>query len=178
MLDHGNVERAAIVHDLTREFCGGDGFAVVGNGDDAGFFHGGDFGDGFAFAADAGGADGPDANAGGGFGAIENEARDAGVVVDGFGVGHAADGGESAARCGRVPVSMVSEDSWPGSRRCACMIDEAGGDDQAGGVEDFGVVVIGREFSGRGDFGDFFAVEKNVRGRRRFSMRGRGRGRF
>ena len=39
----------------------------------------------------------------------------------------------------RVPVSMVSEISWPGSRKMAMQIDEAGSDDQAGGVEDFGV---------------------------------------
>src|SRR5579859_4462267 len=117
MLDDGQIERAAVVHHLAREFCRGDGFAVVANGDDAGLLHGGDFRDGFAFAADAGGADGPNAHAGSGFGAIENKARDAGVVVDRFRVRHAADGGEAAAS---VPVSMLSEDSCPGSRRCAC----------------------------------------------------------
>src|SRR5208282_4048325 len=98
MFDDRKIERAAIFHHLTGEPGGGDGFSVVADSHDAGFFHCGDFRDSFAFAADTRGADGPDANsAGGGFGAIENETRDAGVVVDGLGVGHAANGGESAA---------------------------------------------------------------------------------
>src|SRR5580658_5751459 len=164
MFDDGNIERAAIFHHLASEFGGGDGFAVIGNGDDAGFFHGGDFGDGFAFAADACGADGPDANAAGGFGAVENEARDAGVVVDGFRVGHAADGGEAAARRG----TSAGFDGFGGFlARFAQMrvkIDEAGSDDQATGVEDFGIFVVVSEFAGGGKFGNCFAVEKNVQG--------------
>ena len=63
VFDHGKIQRAAIIHHLTSQFGGGDGFAVIADGDDAGFLHGGNFRDGFAFAADAGGADGPHAHA-------------------------------------------------------------------------------------------------------------------
>src|ERR1700687_5548865 len=73
VLDDGEIEGAAIVHDLAREFCGGDGLAVVGNGDDACFAHGGDVSDIFAFAADAGGADRPDVDVAVNFGAIDDE---------------------------------------------------------------------------------------------------------
>src|SRR5690242_15660859 len=73
MLNDGEIERAAVVHDLPREFCGGDGLTIVGNGDDAGLLHGCDFRDGFALAACTGGADWPDADVGGSLGAVENE---------------------------------------------------------------------------------------------------------
>jgi len=39
----------------------------------------------------------------------------------------------------RVPVSMVSEDSCPGSRRLHVDIDKTGSDDQAAGVKNFRV---------------------------------------
>jgi len=137
MLDDGEIERAAVVHDLPREFCSSDGLAVVGNSDDAGLLHGGDFRDGFAIAAGTGGAYRPDADMGGGFGPIENEARDAGVVVDGPGVRHAANGGEATA--GRR--ERASRDGFgrflAGLAQMRVKIDEAGGDDQTGGVKDF-----------------------------------------
>ena len=40
-------------------------------------------------------------------------------------------------------------------------VDEAGRDDEAGGVENFRTVRAGN-FSGRGDFGDGFSIEENV----------------
>src|SRR6266852_2058660 len=71
VLDDGEIERAAIVHHLAGEFCRGDWFSIVADGDDASLLHSSDFRDGFTLAGEAGGADGPNADAGGGFGAIE-----------------------------------------------------------------------------------------------------------
>src|SRR5258708_8366389 len=93
----GKIERAAVIHNLAGEFRGGNGLAIVGDSDDAGLLHGGNFGDVLACAANGSGADGPDANAGARFGAIENKAGDGRVVVDGVGVWHATDSGEAAA---------------------------------------------------------------------------------
>ena len=64
VVDDGQAERIAIVHHLAHQAGGGDGLAVVADGDDAGILHGGDFGEGFAIAADRGCADGPDAYGG------------------------------------------------------------------------------------------------------------------
>ena len=137
MLDDEEIERAAIIHHLAREFCRGDGLAVVGNRNDAGLLHRGDFCDGFAFAADASGADGPDAHAGGGFGAIKNEARNAGVVVDGLCIRHAAYGGEAASSCRTCSRFDRFGRFLAGLAEMRVKVDEAGSDDQAGGVEDF-----------------------------------------
>src|SRR6266851_5159348 len=56
----GKIERAAVVHNLAGEFRGGNGLAIVGDSDDAGLLHGGNFGDVLACAANGSGADGPD----------------------------------------------------------------------------------------------------------------------
>jgi len=169
MFDDAQIERAAVVHHLAREFCRGDGLAIVGDGDDAGLLHGGDFRDGFAFAADARGADGPNAHAGGGFGAIENEARDAGVVVHRLRVWHAADGSEAASCCGARAGLDAFRGFLAGLAEMRVKVDEAGSHDQAGGVEDFGGL-IWRDFSGLRDFDDFVAIKKNIA--RRVRLRG------
>src|SRR5579859_7277357 len=169
MLDDRKIERAAVVHHLPCEFCRGDGFSVVANGDDAGLLHGGNFRDGFAFAADAGGADGPNANAGGGFGAVENEARDAGIVVDRFRVRHAADGGEAAASRGARAGLDGFRRFLAGLAKMRVKVDEAGSDDEAGGVEDFRRGILS-DFSRLRDFDDFVAVEKHIA--RRVRLRG------
>src|SRR6202044_1729783 len=128
----------------------------------AGFLHRGDFGDSFAFAADAGSADGPDASACGGFGAIEDEARDAGVVVDRFRVGHATDGGEASAGCGARAGLDRFRGFLAGLAEMRVKIDESGSDDQTRGVENLGAFVVVGEFAGLGELGDFLPVEKNV----------------
>jgi len=171
VLDDGNVERAAIFHDLTGELRGGYGVTIVGNRDDASFFHAGNFGDGFAFAANAGRADGPDANAASIFGAVENEARDAGVIVDRFRIRHAADGGEASTRSGTRPRFDSFRRFLAGLPQMCVQIDETGSYDESGSVEDFGGFVLGREFTGCSEFTDFFAVEKNIA--RSVGLRGR-----
>src|ERR1700730_13793463 len=88
VLDDGEIERPAIVHHLAGGLCGGDGLAIVRHRDDTRFTHSCDVGDIFALAADTGGADGPDVDVTPNFGAIDNEAGDGSVVVDGLGVGH------------------------------------------------------------------------------------------
>src|SRR5579862_4404771 len=135
MFDDGKIERAAVVHDLAGEFCGSDGLAVIGYSDDAGVFHRGNFGDSFALAADAGGADRPYADAGGSFDAIENEARDAGVVVHRPGVGHAAHGGEAAASRGtRAGFDSLGR-FLSRFAKMGVEVNEAGSNDEAAGVE-------------------------------------------
>ena len=62
VVNHGQIERIAVVHHLAHQARGGDGLAVVADGDDSGIFHRRDFGEGFAFAADRGRADRPDAH--------------------------------------------------------------------------------------------------------------------
>ena len=139
VLDHRKIERAAILHHLACEFCGGDRFAVVGDGDDAGLLHGRDFREGLAFATDACRADGPHVNAGRDFSAIKNEARDAGAVVHRFGVGHTADGGEpSASRGARAGFDGLGG-FLAGLAKMRVKIDKAGSDDEPGGIEDFRV---------------------------------------
>ncbi len=107
------------------------------DGNDAGLLHGGDFRDGFAFAPDARGADGPNAYAGRGFGAIENEARDAGVVVHRLRVRHAADGGETASCRGARAGLDGFRGFLAGLAEMRVKVDEAGSNDQASSVEDF-----------------------------------------
>ena len=126
--------------------------------------HGGDFGDGLAFAADAGGADGPNANVAKGFGAIDDEASNGGIVVDGFRVWHAADGREAAVCC-RVRAGFDGFGIFlAGLAQMGMHVNEAGRDDEAGGVK--GLRAIGMcNFPGWRDFSDAFSIEKNVAGR-------------
>src|SRR5260370_41090563 len=98
MLDHREMEAAAVVHNLPRQFGGGDGFSIVRDGNDACVAHGRNFGNVFSLAADAGGADWPDSDVALDPGAIHDEAGEGGEVVGGPGVGHAADGGETGTR--------------------------------------------------------------------------------
>ena len=139
VLDYREIERAAIVHDLTREFCGGDGLAVVGNGNDARFAHCGDVGDVLAFAADAGGADGPDMYVAVGFGAIDDEASDGSIVVDRLRVGHAADNREATTRGGESAGFDGFGIFLAGFAKMDMHIDEAGSDDETGGVENLDI---------------------------------------
>ena len=161
VIDHGQIQRAAIIHDLPREFGGGDGLAVVGNRDDSRLAHRRDFRDGFAFAADAGRANGPHAHVAMRLGAIDDEARDGRVVVHRLGVRHAANGREAAARGGKRAGLDGFGIFLPGFAQVHVHINEARRDDQAGGVEDFRAVGTS-DFSRRGDFGDALAVQQNV----------------
>jgi len=48
VFDHRQIERVAVIHDLTGELGGRDGFSIVRHCDDARFFHCSDFRDSFA----------------------------------------------------------------------------------------------------------------------------------
>ncbi len=161
MLDHGEIEAAAVVHNLPRQFGGGDGFSIVRDGNDACVAHGRNFGNVFSLAADAGGADGPDADVAMNPGAIHDEAGDRGIVVDGPGVGHAADGGESATRGGLGARLYGFGILLPRFAKVDVHVNKAGSDDEAGGVKHFSTVGTGN-FSGCGDFGYGFSVEEDV----------------
>ena len=100
VVNHRQVERAAVVHHLTQQAGSGDGPAVVADGDDAGLLHRRNLRELFAFAAARRGADGPNAHAGSGLRAFQNGARHRGVVVHRLGVGHGAHRGEAAASSG------------------------------------------------------------------------------
>ncbi len=139
VVNHRQIERIAVVHDLAHQARGGYGLAVVADGDDSGIFHRGDFGKGFAFAAYGGRADRPDVHGSGSGGAFDDGARDGGVVVHGLSIRHAADGCESAAS-GRTRAGFDGFGHFlAGLAQVAVEIDEAGRDDEAGGIEDFGV---------------------------------------
>src|SRR5258708_8257996 len=84
----GKIERATVVHDLTSEFCGGDGFSIVGDSDDAGFLHGRDFRDVPSFAANGSGADSPDPNAGAGLPPIPNKTSARNLFLTSLHIGH------------------------------------------------------------------------------------------
>ncbi len=158
VVDHRQIERAAVIHHLAHQARGGDGLAIVADGDDSGVLHRGDFGERFAFAADRGRADRPDAHAGCRGGAFDDAARDGGVVVHRLRIGHAADGRESAARRGARAGLDGFGHFLAGLAQMAVEVDEAGRDDQAFGVENFRV---GRG-KVRADFRDLFAIEQDV----------------
>src|ERR1700677_1047097 len=81
VVDHGKIQRVAVVHYLAHQARGGYGLAVVADGDDTGIFHRGDFRQGFALAANRGRADRPDLHGPGSSGAFNDGACDRGVVV-------------------------------------------------------------------------------------------------
>ena len=169
MFDHRKIQRAAIIHNLASEFSGGDGFAIVRDRHDARFAHGSNIGNGFAFAANAGGADGPDADMTVGLGAVNDETGDRSVIVDWFRVGHAADGGEASTSGGQRSRFDSFGIFLARLAQVHMHVNESGSDDEAGGVEYFRTVCF-REFASRSDFGDAIAVQQNVAWRQ-FSMR-------
>src|ERR1700740_306463 len=97
VINHRQIERVAVVHYLAHQPRGGYGLAVIADGYDSGIFHGGDFGEGFAFAANRGRAYRPDAHGANSGGTVNDGARDGGVVIYRLSIWHAADGCESAA---------------------------------------------------------------------------------
>src|SRR5579872_2285330 len=100
MVNYRKGERVAVIHYLTHQASGGDGLAVVADGDDSGVLHRGNFGERFAFAAQRRCTDRPDTHAARGSRAVDDAASDGCVVVDRLSVGHAADGGETSTRGG------------------------------------------------------------------------------
>ena len=99
MIDHRQIQRAAIVHRLAQKPGGSDGTAIVTDRDNSGLLHGANFGQSFAAAAQRYGADGPDVCAGYGGGAFHDRACHRGVVIDRPRVWHRADRREAATRC-------------------------------------------------------------------------------
>ena len=158
VINHRQTERIAIIHHLAHEAGGGDGLAVVADGDDSGVFHGGDFREGFAFAADGGCADGPNADAARGGGAFDDSAGDGGIVIHRMGIGHAADGGEAAASGGARAGFDGLGHFLAGLAQVAVQVNESRRDDHAGGVENF---CVGRGEI-RADLGDASGVEEDI----------------
>src|SRR5205085_1610452 len=83
--------------------------------------------------------------AGGGFGAVEDKTGDAGAVVDGLGVGHAAHSGEASASGGTRAGLDGFRGFLPGLSEMRVEVDEAWRDDQTGSVEY--LRAVGRNFS-------------------------------
>ena len=81
------------------------------------------------------GADGKHVDDGVALGALDDVAGDGGVVVDGRGVGHAADGGESTGGGGARAAFDGLGVFEAGLAQMDVHVDEAGRDDEAGGVE-------------------------------------------
>src|SRR5258708_3171612 len=76
-----------------------------------------------------------------------------------FGMGHTAVNPPRAAA--RVPVSIVSEDSPPGSQ-VAMQIDKSGRDDQILGFEYFRALGARSKAGARRDRGDAISIEQNI----------------
>ncbi len=100
MFNHRKIQRATIIHHQPRQTCGGDRFAVVGNGHDAGFFHCRNFGHRFALASHAGCADRPHPCCANHPCFVYDVSRDRRIVMHRFRIGHAANRCKAAARGG------------------------------------------------------------------------------
>ena len=137
VVNHREAERGAIVHHLAHQAGGGDGLAVVADGDNPGALHRGDFREGFAFTPHRSRANRPDSHGARGCGAFDDGAGNRGVVVYGLRVGHTADGGESSARGGLRAGLYRFGHFLAGLAQMAVEVYETGRDDQPLRVEDF-----------------------------------------
>ena len=162
MLDDAEADAGCSGEGLAHHAIFEDGVAVVGDGDGAGGFERGEVVECFAFGTAGGCGDGEDADARAAFGG-EHPAGDFGRVVDGNGVGHGRDGGESACGCCGGAGGDGFFVALAGLAEMDVNVDEAGCDDEAGGVEDFSTVGE-LEFAGAGDFGDAAVFEQDVFG--------------
>src|SRR6185437_16866126 len=84
VVDHRQPQRTAIIHHLTKKARGGDGLAIVADGDCAGLLHRSDVSKVLAFAFFRRSAYGPDAHGRYGSGAFHDGAGDGGVVIHGL----------------------------------------------------------------------------------------------
>src|SRR5579884_2306846 len=112
VFDQGEIEGAGVLHRSPEEARVHDGLAVVGDGDDAGFFHGSDCGQLLARTVSGDGADGEDMHDG-------RFAR--ALAFTGCVLGMQQMEVKPPAAAAREPLSMVSACSKPGSRRWTCM---------------------------------------------------------
>ena len=135
MIDHGKAEGSRGFHGAPHHARIHHRPAVVGNGDDARLLHQSDGGKFFAGAVLGDGADGKHVHDGVALGALDDVAGDGGVVVDGRRVGHAADGGESTGGGGARAALDGLGVFEAGLAQMDVHVDEAGRDDQSGGVE-------------------------------------------
>src|SRR6202012_4855053 len=110
-----------------------------------------------AHGAAGGGGDGEDADGGVALGR-EHPFGDLGRVVHRNGGGHGADAGEAAGRGGRSAGGDGFLVALAGLAQMDVNVDEAGGDDEAVGVDDFGVLVFG--FAGGFDGGDLAVFQQ------------------
>ena len=134
MLGERDVEVGQVFEGAARDACVGDRVAVVGDGDRAGVAQAGQLSELAALTAERYGADRQDARGAAARG-VEH-AGDHRRGVDGWhGVGHRADGRETAAagggRAGRDRFFVL----LAGDAEVGVEVDEAGCDHEAGGVD-------------------------------------------
>ena len=135
VIDDRQIERLRELHRAPHHARVHHRPAVVGDGDNAGRFHGADGGQFLAGAAFGDGADREDVDHRAAARPLHDVAGHGGAVVHRLGVGHAADGGEAAGRRG----ARAGLDGFGVlEARLAQVhvhVDEAGRHDQAGGIE-------------------------------------------
>ena len=117
VVDHRQAERIAIFHHLAHQPGGGDGLAVVADGNDPRIFHRGDFRERLALASDRSRADGPDAHAADAAARSTIPRVTEALSFTGCVLGMQQTAVKPPRAAERVPVSIVSDISWPGSRR-------------------------------------------------------------
>ena len=171
VIDEGQAQVGAVFHDAAQQFGAGHGTAVIGDGHATGVLELLQGGHLFTGQAHGGGGDGAEARTVGmGLGgAVQHETGDAGVVVDGLGVGHAHDRTETAAGGGfqaGIDVFLVFE---AGLAQVDVGVHHAGHEDQAAGVHD--LAAFGRGVVAGGGHGHDLAVpHQQVNGGVQFLM--------
>ena len=139
MVDHRHVEAARELHGAPHQLRVHHWAAVVGDGHGAGLPHRADGREFLALAAAGDGADGKHVDHRVPPRLFDDVGGDGGAVVHRRRVGHGADGGESTGGGGARAALDGFRVFEPGLAQMHVHVDEAGRDDQPGGVEHFGV---------------------------------------
>lgn len=157
VFDEDLVEHGDVLHGAEGDAGVGDSVAVVAEGDGPGSDHAAHFGEFLAFEALGDGADGEDVGVTE-LGVLSEDEVDGGFAVEGrVGVGHAGDAGESAGGGGAGAAGDGFLFLVSGFAEVDVHVDEAGGDEQAVGVDDgVGAGAIGPEV------GDLAVFEEEV----------------
>jgi hypothetical protein len=135
VVEHREVEHLCVFEGAAHELVVLDAMPVVRDGDDAGAFEGADGGEFLALEADADGPRDEDVDLGLAL-ALFADQGDGARVIDGRGrIGHAEDGREAAAGGGGGAGGDGFLGGLAGFAEVDVEVDEAGGDDFAGGIE-------------------------------------------
>ena len=143
MVHEREVEHLGVFAGAAHELVGLDAVAVVGDGDDAGAFERADGSEGLALHAHGDATGRVNVDTGGACGGVLDELDGAGAVGHWGGVGHADHAGEAAGGGG----AGAGLDSFlmrlAGLAEVNMNIHQAGGGDEAGGVDAAGLFWVG-----------------------------------